>query len=101
MAVLPTQNSTSGGSSERDVNEFAVIARMEPLDFRRDDGDAGRELPDGLTEGARIDGHRLSVPSSYTVVFFMIALTSIGLTRSDAVQPSRLYSAMHCSAKPL
>ena len=29
-AVLPTQNSTSGGSSESEVNELAVIARIDP-----------------------------------------------------------------------
>ena len=28
-------------------------------------------------------------------------LTSSGLIRSGTVQPSRSYSAMHCSAKPL
>jgi len=49
-----------------------------------------KSLSDAQTEGARIDRHGLSVPASYTVVFFMIALTSIGLTRSEAVQPSRL-----------
>ncbi len=33
--------------------------------------------------------------------FFIIKLMSVGLIRSGTVQPSRSYSAMHCSAKPL
>jgi len=33
--------------------------------------------------------------------FFRIRLMSSGLIRSGTVQPSRSYSAMHCSAKPL
>ncbi len=33
--------------------------------------------------------------------FPMTMLTSSGLIRSGTVQPSRSYSAMHCSAKPL
>jgi hypothetical protein len=35
------------------------------------------------------------------VRYFMILLTSAGEIISGAVQPSRSYSAMHCSAKPL
>ena len=34
-------------------------------------------------------------------LYFPNALTSSGLTRSGAVQPSRSYSLMHCSTKPL
>ena len=33
--------------------------------------------------------------------FFIIMLMSSGLMRSGTVHPSRSYSAMHCSAKPL
>jgi len=41
------------------------------------------------------------VPGAYLSPPFMMALTSAGLMRSGASQPSRPYSAMHCSAKPL
>jgi hypothetical protein len=30
FVFVPTQNKTSGGSSDSDVNEFAVIALIEP-----------------------------------------------------------------------
>ena len=40
--------------------------------------------------------------SPYVVVnFFAMTLTSSERMRSGTVQPSRLYSAMHCSANPL
>src|SRR5262245_41453332 len=64
------------------------------VDLGRDDRHARGEVPDGLTEGARID-HAVTprLPST--------ALTSFGLIRSGTVQPFKSYSAMHCSANPL
>ena len=72
--------------------------RRHPADvavhFGGDDRDAGHEMTDGLPEGAGVEcvGHYR---------FFITTLTSFGLMRSGTVQPSRSYSAMHCSAKPL
>src|SRR5215204_5349581 len=78
------------------------------VQLHRDHRDASDKTPHGVPEGARFDGHhsvRLSGDASrrlyVVVIFFMMTLTSSERTRSGAVHPSRLYSAMHCSAKPL
>ena len=88
------------------------------VDVDRDHRDAGDEVPDGLPEGPRVDVHitpssrlvsglrRHAVEDSYVrssacVIFFMMTLTSSERIMSGTVQPSRSYSAMHCSAKPL
>ena len=106
LGSLPRQKSTSGGSSDNDVNEFAVIARISPSTSIaitvtpvtkrptvclkvRESMDITRSL------GRRI--RQLFV----VVIFFMMTLTSSDFSMSGTVQPSRLYSAMHCSAKPL
>src|SRR2546426_3599006 len=82
------------------------------------------DLPPGQLNGSQIsafrtlvvpDNHRLGVLRIPTLVcfheasmigraylnFFIKRFTSSGLMRSGTVQPSRSYSAIHCSAKPL
>ena len=54
-ADLPQQNRTSGGSSDSDVNEFAVIAANVAVHFGGDHRHAGRELADGLAERAGVE----------------------------------------------
>ena len=43
---------------------------------------------------------RRAEEAAWQSAYFVIRLMSSGLIRSSTVQPSRSYSAMHCSAKP-
>src|SRR5215510_6222354 len=99
-AFFFTQKRTSGGSSETDVNALAVIARRDPLVPVAMTVTPVANWPTVLRyeRGSimpAIDWQRYFPP------FLRTTLTSFGLTRSGAVQPSRSYSAMHFSANPL
>ena len=55
-AFMPTEITHSGGSSEPDMNAFAVIPRTSPRTLRGDDGNAGHER--GHDPAKQILGHR-------------------------------------------
>ena len=61
--VRPTQNATSGGSSDTDVNEFTASPTGSPAvvgagDHRHPGGEVAQDLPEpGLVDGAGGRGH--------------------------------------------
>src|SRR5262245_27352366 len=97
----------SGGSSDTEVNALAVIARMAPAapvaitvtpvaNWPTVWRNARESSMSGIDGGPFAGGQDDQRPP-----FLRTTLTSVGLIRSGAVHPSRLYSAMHCSANPL
>lgn len=104
-----SEGKSSAGSNETDSNVLAAIHDHASLvRWRR--GEAFQDA----TKLPRVEGRTLclgfltcplvysfQLPLPFQLPLFITTLTSSGLIRSGTVQPSRSYSAMHCSAKPL
>ena len=108
---LSRDTKTKGGSMETETNAFAVIpwvrsacravTTVTPLANRPK---AARNLTGSTERGAWIGSVslvRASLLYGLRTAFLITRLMSSGVIRSGTVQPSRSYSAMHFSAKPL
>src|SRR5580700_7475008 len=99
---LSKETRIRGGSSDTETNALAVmpcvcssysaVRTVTPLAKR----------PNALRNClVSIGGFGTDDRGNHLRPFFITTLISLGLIRSGTVQPSRSYSAMHCSAKPL